>query len=173
MDSFEEILQAGGHANSLGRAREILDLLQHDPTRLGELFKCISHEDAWVRMRAIDTFEKLIKEKPDLAKPYLEDIFSTLTKSTQPSIQWHLAQLFMEVELNEEQRDKAIEWLKNSIRTVDVDWIVSVNTMKALIYFQTQGFIEKRELIPFFNVQLEHSSKSVRKKTANLLQKLS
>ena len=115
METFEEILTGGGHTNSLGRANEVFDIVQKDHSKLDELYTCISSQDAWVRMRAIDTFEKLVKNEPELAQPYLKAIFADLTKSSQPSVQWHLAQLFIEVELNEQQRESAIAWLKNRL----------------------------------------------------------
>lgn len=87
MQSFEEVLQVGGKTNSLGRAGEIFEIVSHEPSRLDELFQCISADDAWVRMRAIDTFEKLIKENPQWVQPYLAELIETFTHSTQPSIQ--------------------------------------------------------------------------------------
>lgn len=172
MELFEEILAVGGHSNSLGRAGEVLRITQSDNSRLDELFSCISADDAWVRMRAIDTFEKLVKDKPALAQPYLPTIFSNLTKSSQPSIQWHLAQLFSEVELTAKERSEAIAWLKNMITTTEVDWIVSVNAMKALLLFHQNGFIAASDIVPVCKVQEEHASKSVRKKAAAFLSSL-
>jgi malonyl CoA-acyl carrier protein transacylase len=125
-----------------------------------------------VRMRAIDTFEKLVKAKPDLATPYLRPILTKLTKSEQPSVQWHLAQIFGEVDLNDDQRKQAIKWLTNRTATTDVDWIVSVNTMKTLLHFYKTGFIGADKLKPLFSTQTEHESKSVRKKAAAFLEEL-
>lgn len=164
MDSYESILAFGGKANSLGRAREVIDNVYADPSSLDELFDCISADDAWVRMRAVDSFEKIIKDKPEWVRPYLNRIFADLTQSDQPSIQWHLAQIFSEVELTDEQRDQAITWLKSKIKTTDVDWIVSVNAMKALMHFHRNGFVMTNDLEQLFKIQGEHKSKSVRKK---------
>jgi len=172
MESFAKILLAGGHANSLGRSGEVLETVRKDTSRLDELFDCISADDAWVRMRAIDTFEKLVKERPALVQPYLKSILSDLTKSEQPSIQWHLAQIFSEVALSNSQRKDAIEWLKARVATTEVDWIVSVNAMKTLLAFYKDGFMRADELTTLFKTQSEHPSKSVRKKAAVFLQDL-
>lgn len=172
MESFKEILSVGGKANTLGRANEVITLVNANPPRLDELFDCIFNEDAWVRMRAIDSFEKIIRDTPELAQPYLQRIFEDLTHSKQPSIQWHLAQLFTEVELNESQRDRAIAWLKDRLKTIDVDWIVSVNAMKALLHFKQLGFVTAAKLRELFALQETHSSQSVRKKAAIFLQQL-
>jgi hypothetical protein len=172
MEKFIDILQAGGKTNSLGRAGEVFTMVRNDPSRMDELFECIKAEDAWVRMRAIDTFEKLIKGDPKLVRPYLPLILADLVKSSQPSIQWHLAQIFGEVELNDQQRTDAITWLKSKIASTDVDWIVSVNVMKSLLHFYKAGFVPKEELAILFNVQSDHASKSVRKKAEMFLKEL-
>jgi len=172
MESFEQILTAGGHSNSLGRAGEVLKTVQGNHARMDELFTCISADDAWVRMRAIDTFEKITKDQPELAQPYVKSILSDLIKSKQPSIQWHLAQIFCEVELTTRQRSEAIAWLKNTIATTEVDWIVSVNAMKTLLFFCRNGFIPAREAAEMFKVQERHTSKTVRKKAAIFLSNL-
>ena len=172
MERFEEILMAGGHSNSLGRAGEMLETVRNDCSRLGELFDCIFADDAWVRMRAIDSFEKIIKDNPEWVGPYLDRVFSELTLSSQPSIQWHLAQVFIEVVLTDKQRSDAIAWLKRMIATTDVDWIVSVNVMKALLYFYRNKFVAASDIKPLFKIQEGHVSKSVRKKATEFLSNL-
>lgn len=166
MDSYRNILAAGGKSNSLGRGGEVIDSVYANPFRLDELVDCVSADDAWVRMRAIDSFEKIVKVKPEWALQHLDVLFSDWVKSSQPSIQWHLAQIFCEVELTVEQRKVAITWLKNRISAIDVDWIVSVNVMKALVYFYQNGFVASSEIDHLFKVQEGHSSKTVRKKAA-------
>ncbi len=168
MDSYESILAVGGKTNSLGRASEVIESVYSDPSRLEELFDCVFADDAWVRMRAIDSFEKMLRHKPEWAEPYMGRIFDDLTKSAQPSIQWHLAQIFAEVQLSKEQEKHAVLWLKHNIQTTDVDWIVSVNIMKALLHFQQKGLIEAGEVKRLFKVQEGHKSKSVRKKATDL-----
>lgn len=172
MEPFEIILSAGGHSNSLGRANEVLDIVKKDSSRTDELFSCINSEDAWVRMRAIDTFEKLVKENPKLAKPYSNTLTAELTKSDQPSIQWHLAQLFAEIELSEAEQARSIKWLKEKVSDIEVDWIVSVNTMKALLHFWGKGLVEGKELMSLFEIQTRHKSKTVRKKATEFLEHL-
>src|SRR5688572_10436406 len=172
MDSYEHMLTVGGKTNSLGRASEVIDDVDSNPSRLDELFNCISADDPWVRMRAIDSFEKIIRNRPEWVQPYLDNIFSNLTQSNQPSIQWHLAQIFSEVQLTNEQRISAIAWLKNKIKTTDVDWIVSVNVMKALVYFHKNGFVTTKELLQLFEIQEAHTSKSVRKKATSFRLKI-
>jgi hypothetical protein len=152
MNAYRDILAVGEKTNSLGRADEVIASVYADSSRLDELFDCISADDAWVRMRAIDSFEKIIKSRPEWAAPYVHTLLNDLTRSYQPSIQWHLAQIFSEVSLTDEQRHKAIGWLKGMVNTTEVDWIVSVNAMKALLFFHQNGFIPADDIKRLFAI---------------------
>lgn len=171
-EPFEQVLEAGGKANSLGRSSEVVEDVLASPSRLPELFDCIYADDDWVRMRAIDSFEKVIKGHPDWAEPYIDKIFDDLTCSDQPSIQWHLAQLFTEIKLSDAQRSQAIDWLKHKLKTVEVDWIVAGDCMKALLYFYKEGYLAKPEVDRLFAVQEGHSSKAIRAKAGKLREAL-
>ena len=85
IEKFTEMLRAGGHANSLGRVDEAIELVLHDRSRLDELYECLFDQDAWVRMRAADALEKVCRKHPDWLLPYIDKFQSELTASTQPS----------------------------------------------------------------------------------------
>ncbi|WP_299445741.1 hypothetical protein [uncultured Phycicoccus sp.] len=169
MEPYREALTAGGHTNSLGRAGEVLADVQGDRARLPELFACISDPDAWVRMRAVDTFEKLVRSDPACAGPYVEDIVTVLTRSDQPSVQWHVAQLFDVIELTAAQRETAVAWLTARVATTDVDWIVATQAMTTLLGFARRGVVASENLRPLLEVQAGHRSAAVRRKAAAFL----
>lgn len=158
-----DILQAGEHKNTLGRAHEVLHIVLHDKGRLEELYEAISHDDAWVRMRAIDVFEKVCRAHPDWIEPYIDRIQRDLSVSTQPSIQWHVAQIYMQVSMNNTQKEQAIIWLKKVLSSGEVDWIVAVNAMKALANFVQHGDADDADLRKAAEIQLRHASSAVRR----------
>ncbi len=164
MEPFAEVLAAGGHTNSLGRSGEVLGLLRADPARLDELFACIGHEDAWVRMRAVDTFEKLVREEPSRGAPYVGLVLDELTRSDQPSVQWHVAQLLGVVPLTAAQRREALGWLTARVATTEVDWIVAAQSMATLVAFVGEGHVPAEDIVPLLEVQTAHHSASVRRK---------
>ena len=84
-ETFAELLAAGGHANSLGRVNEVIELTLHNKSRIGELYGCLFNEDAWVRMRAADALEKICRQHADWIAPYIDKIQAELSASTQPS----------------------------------------------------------------------------------------
>ena len=100
MESFAEILAADGHKNSLGRSGEVVEAVLGDESRLEELYTYLFEDDAWVRMRAADAIEKVFRKQPEWSRSYIDRLLIELSDSTQPSIQWHLAQIYGEVELS-------------------------------------------------------------------------
>lgn len=116
-DKQRAVLTEGGRSNSPGRAGEVVDAVLADRGRLDELWACIGRADAYVRMRAVDSCEKVVNEQPTWADPYVPRILGELTASRQPSIQWHIAQLFPQGRLADDQRERAIAWLMARLAT--------------------------------------------------------
>ncbi|MDQ2852879.1 MAG: hypothetical protein M3Y49_19500 [Actinomycetota bacterium] len=172
MESFRDMLLIGGHRNSLGRAGELVELLRQDPARVEELFACISDDDAWVRMRAVDTFEKVVAAQPQIGLPFVERILDDLAHREQSSVQWHVAQLLDELDLTPSQRRRAVAWLLQRIATTDVNWIVASNVMKTLLRFGRSGHVAASFLRPLFDVQMDHPSAAVRRNAGKALTQL-
>jgi HEAT repeat protein len=171
--NFAVLLTIGGKSNSLGRVNEIIQLVLQDATRLDELYSCLFNEDAWVRMRAADALEKICREHPDWLLPYVDRLSEEVAVLDQPSIQWHLAQIYRQVNLTNEQKSIAIQWLKQRLLSPTVDWIVAANVIDTLAYFTQQGSVPPSEFIPLLQIQQHHKSKAVVKRAARLLQAMS
>lgn len=173
-ERFAEMLREGGKSNSLGRVNEVIEQVLHNKDTLEELYRCMFDDDAWVRMRAADALEKVCRQHPDWLNPYI-DRFSddSLLESTQPSIRWHIAQIYQHVELTDKQRATAMKWLVDQISTSDVDWIVAANSMDTLAYFVEIGSFSRKELIKLLHIQQNHKSNAVVKRATKLLAQIS
>lgn len=159
----------GGHANSLGKTGDVIQEVLGDKSLLEELYGCMFNDDAWVRMRAADAFEKVCREHPDWIEPYVDRIQAELSgNDQQASIKWHLAQIYPQVALTSVQKQRALEWLTALISTVDVDWIVSANAMEALVAFTKNGDFSQDKLKQLLDIQTGHKSNSVMKKANKL-----
>lgn len=168
-EKFEDMLAEDGHKNSLGRVNDVIEQVLLDHTRIEELYRTMFNDDAWVRMRGADAFEKICREHPGWIRPYIDRIQKDLFASQQPSIQWHIAEIYCQVDLNEHQKAQAISWLTERLSSVDVDWIVAANSMKALAYFAAKGDVTTSSLQASLKVQLNHKSNAVVKRAKKLL----
>ncbi len=172
-EKFLDMLAVGGKSNSLGRANEVVGLVLNDKARLEELYGCVFDSDAWVRMRAIDSIEKICRVHPTWIKPYIDRFQDELVASTQPSVQWHLAEMFGEVDLNDKQRNYAITWLEQLLSSEDIDWIVAANAMKTLFKFTNDGSFSKAKMVSLLKTQQNHKSNAVIKRANKFLEELS
>jgi TPR repeat protein len=168
-ESFATILAVGGKTNSLGRAHEVIAIILRDKTRLDELYACLFADDAWVRMRAADVLEKICREHPEWLLSFIDRIQKDLSASAQPSIQWHIAQIYAQVTLTDAQKSHAILWLQKMVATKDVDWIVSANVMETLAQFVDDGSVARPTFISLVKVQQHHKSPTVVKRAGKWL----
>lgn len=172
-EPFADMLAVGGKKNSLGRVNDVITLVLNDQSRIAELYTTIFNDDAWVRMRAIDAFEKISRDHPEWIVPYITNIQQDLESSSQPSIQWHIAQIYSHVSLTDNQKAKAIIWLKTMLSTPQVDWIVAANCMETLAQFTRNGDAERADLVTAATVQQHHKSNAVIKRAKKLLSEFS
>lgn len=171
--TFANMLTTGGHANSLGEVPQVIEIVLHDQHRLEELYNCLFNEDAWVRMRAADALEKICRVHPDWLLPYIDRLAKDFGTSTQPSIQWHMAQIYKQVPLTPAQKQTAIQWLTQRISTKDADWIVAANAMDTLAQFTKDGSFSTEQLVPLLKIQLQHKSSAVVRRATKILATLS
>lgn len=171
-ETFEQILAAGGKSNSLGRSAEVITAALSDKTRLDELYGCLFSTDPWVKMRGADALEKICRVKPEWISRYVDQMQVELLDDEQPSVQWHLAQIYAQVALSSLQKNKAITWLSSLVATTEVDWIVSANVMKTLVQFTQDGSVPRVHTIRLLKVQQAHKSKSVVRRATKLLAEL-
>ncbi|MBP9852964.1 MAG: hypothetical protein QG629_140 [Patescibacteria group bacterium] len=168
---FTDVLLAGKR-NSLGRVDEVVGAVLAEPARISELYDCFFHDDAWARMRAADAYEKICRLHPDWITPNIDTMQHDLHSISQPSIQWHLAQIYRQVTLQDEQKKRALHWLTTVAGTVDVDWIVAAEAMATLVYFAQLGDVSQEEVRTILAIQTKHHSKSVVRKAQSLQEQL-
>ncbi len=59
----------GGHPNSLGRTKEVVEMVLADPDRFDELFGCYASEDEVVRLRTSNAVKRVEAARHDLLVP--------------------------------------------------------------------------------------------------------
>lgn len=171
-EPFNQLLSIGGKSNSLGKAGEVVEAVLQDKSRLDELYNCLFSEDAWTRMRAADSLEKVCRVHPEWLEPYIDRFAAELLTSPQASIQWHLAQIFQQVHLTSAQKAIVVQWLKKLLYSTDVDWIVATNAMDALVRFTHEGAVSAAETRVILTTQQQHHSTAVVKRANKLLPEL-
>ena len=171
-EAFAAVLAVGGASNSLGRTGEVVAAVLADRRRLDELVACLTHDDAWLRMRAADAVEKVGREQPAWLVPHVDRLLDLASASSQPSLRWHAAQVLRQVELTEQQTVVAAAWLERVLATPDVDWIVAAQAMETLVSFAVGGAVPVERAVRLLEVQRGHRSPAVVKRARRLLERL-
>jgi hypothetical protein len=167
---IEQVL-CGGDPRSLHGVEQVIAAALADPSALEALFECLFCADAVVRMRAGDALEKIARVRPELLAPYARRLLSDVADVDQPSVQWHLAQIFSEIELTSEQRRRAIAILERNLERYE-DWIVVNLTLSALAHFARDNPALRSELVPILRRHQADARKSVAKRATKLLAEL-
>ena len=132
--STVEALLTGGDPRRLRNVDLVVGAASGQPGRLAELVECVFSEDEIVRMRASDALEKVCRAQPGLVQPFVPRLLTEMSRIDQASVQWHLAQILTEVQLDERQRAEAIAILERYLDTSG-DWIVTNLSLQALATF--------------------------------------
>jgi hypothetical protein len=163
-----EALLTGGDPRSLRSATIVIDSASRQPGRLAELVQCVFSPDEVIRMRASDALEKICRAHPGLLRPFVPRLLGQMSRIEQASVQWHLAQILTEVELDEAERAAAITILEHNLDTSG-DWIVTNLTLQALATFARTSPAARARLIERLHHYQDSPYKSVASRARKLL----
>jgi hypothetical protein len=166
-----EALLTGGDPRSLRNAGIVIDAASRQPERLAELVQCVFSDDEIVRMRASDALEKVCRAQPGLVQRFVPRLLTEMSRIDQASVQWHLAQILTEVELDEGERAEAITILERNIDTSG-DWIVTNLTLQALALFARTSPAVRARLVERLHRYQHSPYKSVASRARKLLAEL-
>lgn len=91
---------AGGDRRSIGRANEIVELLQSQPGLLPQLIHEMWNPDPIVAMRAADAVEKLTRKQGLALQRFKKELLGLAEESHQQELRWHLAAMLPRLELS-------------------------------------------------------------------------
>jgi hypothetical protein len=114
--------------------------------------------------------KRIGKVEKSLLLPYMDRFLDEIAQIDQASTQWTLSQLFLQLEkeMTEEQREKALEIMKNNLSYHD-DWIVLCQTMETLGRWAQKDNTLKNWLLLHLKRLHQDNRKSVAKKAHKTL----
>ena len=169
-NDFENML-GGGHPNSLGRTVEVVEIILNNKEKMSELFECYSSDDETVRLRVSSAFKRIFRQNRHWFIEYIDRFQQLIPTLKQPSAEWTLAQLHLEMEdlLSEEQIRNAIEITKLQLIESE-DWIVIIQSLNFLQHIAKKDDLLKNWLIDRLTVIAKDKRKSVKKRAKTILQ---
>jgi len=138
--------------------------------RFNELLDYYFSDDVLVRLRVSNAIKRIGKAEKSLVLPYMDRFIDEIAQIDQASTHWTLSQLFLQLEkeMTEEQREKALEIMKNNLSYHD-DWIVLCQTMETLGRRAQKDNALKNWLLPHLIRLRQDNRKPVSKKASKVL----
>jgi len=120
----------GTDRRSIGRAAEVVADVLADPAIFEPLFGGMLEGDPVLRMRAADAVEKVSRVRPDLLAPFKSRLLTEVAAIGQQEVCWHVAQMIPRLEMNGEERDRALTLLRSYLQHSSA--IVKTMSLQAL-----------------------------------------
>lgn len=120
-----------GDRRSIGRSNEVVAAVLARPALFGALFSGFSAADPLLRMRAADAIEKITARRPELLRPYKDQLIRDAAEVEQKEVRWHIAQMLPRLALNARERQQVLRILLTYLN--DRSSIVRTFTMQALV----------------------------------------
>ncbi len=131
MDKFDLwVMLSGGDLRSIGRADEVVALVQGHPSLFAALVQGMQSDDAILKARCADAAEKVSAVHPEWLIPHKAMLIEQLSLDPQPEVRWHVAPMLARLPLDGAVLTQAVtrltEWLN------DTSSIVKTMSMQAL-----------------------------------------
>ncbi len=121
----------GGDRRSIGQANAVAASVRAQPALFGQLWDCLTHPDAVVRMRAADALEKLGRDMPVIFAERRTAILSGALDDGTPGLRWHLVAIASRLPLTDDEAASFCLRLRHLIGH-DRSRIVRVMALQAL-----------------------------------------
>jgi HEAT repeat protein len=160
----------GGDPRRLKNVSSVVDDVLHDPSRVDELVRAMSHDDAHVRMRAGDAAEKIGRSNPEYFQPHLALLLDLATTTEQASLRWHLAQLIPRLSLDALQRRAMVAAFRRYLD--DRSAIVKTSALEAMADLSHGDAALRRTVVPLLRTAFSTGTAAMRARAGMLLEKL-
>src|SRR5947209_15224081 len=98
----------GGDRRSIGRSKELLELVQGRMDLLPQLLHSIWDSDPLVAMRAADAVEKITRIDAKPLQPFKKELLGLAAETGQQELRWHLALMVPRLKLGVAEQKRAV-----------------------------------------------------------------
>jgi hypothetical protein len=168
---------AGGDRRSLGRAQQLIQLLEKRPEHLPELIREMWNPDPTIAMRAADAAEKLTRKQAQALQPFKRELLGLAEETRQRELRWHLAAMIPRLRLRPPEQSRFIRVLtqylggKSSIvKTFALQALFDLSESDAALRPQIEELLQKtvHEGTPAMRARSRKLLKQIEKGTSPL-----
>ncbi len=159
-----------GDMRTIGESQEVVDEVLNDNTLFHDLFEGLTDANPAVRMRSADALEKVTAQKPELLKPYKNKLIEIAKETTQQEVQWHIAQMFGTLKLEDGENVKVYKILNDYYQTSKSN-IVKVMSLETMCHIAQSDEALKNNVEKILIGAIKHSSPSITARAKKLQRK--
>ena len=100
-----------GDLRSEGRAEEVAQEIITDPELLNQVVQGLTSENKVIRGRVCMTMEVISRQHPELLAGVIPQLVELAAVDSVPQVRWHLAEIFGNVDITQEDVDKIVRIL--------------------------------------------------------------
>ena len=89
-ETIREMLAPGGRLD-VGRAWEVVELVEGRPGKLSQLIECLWDDNPAVANRAADALERVTRDRPAQAQRWKDALLGLIAETTEKKVRWNLA----------------------------------------------------------------------------------
>jgi hypothetical protein len=160
----------GGKRLSVGRAREVAELLLTQPKRANQVAECLWDDDPGVANRAADALERASRKQPAILAPCKEVLLGRVVEASQNKLRWNLALMAPRLKLTLPETERAAGMLRPWLD--DRSSIVKTCTMQGLAGLTRQNSSLLPEVLDLLRILARSGTPAMRARGRILLRGL-
>ena len=161
----------GGDLRSIGKANEVVQQVLENPQLFRDVFEGLTSDDPIVRMRSADVIEKIGKQHPEYLQPFKSQLINEISRIDQKEVQWHVAQMFSYLTIDQRERDSIITILLTYL-SQNTSVIVKTFSMQTLATFAERDPDIRPQIIELIECIMKTGSPAIISRGKQLLSRL-
>ena len=154
------ILLNGRDLRSIGGSNDVIALI-HNQEDFDLLFSYLYNHNRVMVMRAVDAIEKISRQHRSYLDKHKSSLLGLIADAKDKELKWHLAQLVSRLKLNDDEKNKVFEILKQWVLNQKESKIVRVNSIQALYEISDNSELLGESFDEILNVVKEENIPSI------------
>ena len=113
-DSIRQMLAPGARFD-VGRASEIVELIEDRPGKLAQVVECLWDDDPGVASRAADVLERVTRDRPQHVQRWKEELLGLMAETNEKKVRWNLALVVPRLKLTVVECRRAAESMQSNL----------------------------------------------------------
>ncbi len=167
--SIRDILEPGGRLDP-GRVWQVVELVDGQPRKLGQLIECLWDENVAVANRAADALERVTRDRPAQAQKWTGELLGLMAEAEEKKLRWNLALVVPRLKLTQPECRRAAAAMRSYLD--DRSSIVKTAALHGLADLTRQDSSLFPDVLDLLRVAGRSGTPAMRARSRILLEKL-